>query len=68
MAHIIDWEQVQKHAAESRYAPIEGEVLAVADALDIASHFQIVLGCKNLTVAVDHKPLLKIFGDRSLVM
>jgi len=52
------------HAAESRYAPIEGEALAVADALDKARHF--VLGCKNLTVAVDHQPLLKIFGDRSL--
>ena len=52
------------HAAESRYAPIEGEALAVADALDKARHF--VLGCKNLTIAVDHKPLLKIFGDRSL--
>ena len=52
------------HDAESRYAPIEGEALAVADALDKARHF--VLGCSNLTIAVDHKPLLKIFGDRSL--
>ena len=52
------------HSAESRYAPIEGEALAVADALDKARHF--VLGCKNLTIAVDHQPLLKIFGDRSL--
>ena len=34
------------------------------DALHKARHF--VLGCKNLIVAVDHKPLLKIFGDRSL--
>ncbi|XP_048575650.1 uncharacterized protein LOC116619407 [Nematostella vectensis] len=52
------------HAAESRYAPIEGEALAVADALDKARFF--VLGCSNLIVAVDHKPLLKVFGDRSL--
>lgn len=52
------------HPAESRYAPIEGEALAVADALDKARHF--VLGCHNLTIAVDHRPLLKIFGDRSL--
>ena len=52
------------HDAKSRYAPIEGEALAVADALDKARHF--VLGCKNLTIAVDHRPLLKIFGDRSL--
>ena len=50
--------------AESRYAPVEGEALAVIDALDKARHF--VLGCANLIVAVDHKPLLKIFGDRSL--
>ena len=46
------------------YAPIEGEALAVADALDKARHF--VLGCSNLVVAVDHKPLCKLFGDRSL--
>ena len=52
------------HPADSRYAPIEGEALAVADALDKARHF--VLGCKNLIIAVDHRPLLKIFGDRSL--
>jgi len=52
------------HAAESRYAPVEGEALAVADALDKARYF--VLGCKDLTIAVDHKPLLKLFGDRSL--
>jgi len=52
------------HAAESRYAPVEGEALAVADALDKARYF--VLGCQDLIVAVDHKPLLKLFGDRSL--
>ena len=52
------------HAAESRYAPIEGEALAVVDALEKARHF--VLGCSDLQIAVDHKPLLKIFGDRSL--
>ena len=23
-------------------------------------------GCKDLIIAVDHKPLLKLFGDRSL--
>lgn len=50
------------HPAESRYAPIEGE--AVADALNKARYF--VLGCENLIIAVDHKPLLKILGDRSL--
>ena len=52
------------HPAESRYAPVEGEALAVADALGKARYF--VLGCENLIIAVDHKPLLKLFGDRSL--
>ena len=52
------------HSAESRYAPVEGEALAVAEALDRARHF--VLGCSDLIVAVDHKPLLKLFGDRCL--
>ena len=52
------------HAAESCYAPVEGEALAVADALDKARFF--VLGCSDLIIAVDHKPLLKVFSDRSL--
>lgn len=52
------------HAAESRFAPVEGEALAVADALDKVRLF--VLGCSNLIIAVDHKPLLKVFGARSL--
>ena len=52
------------HPAESRYAPVEGEALTVADALDRARYF--VLGYENLVIAVDHKPLLKILGDRSL--
>ena len=52
------------HTSESRYAPIEGEALAVVDALERARYF--VLGCKDLTIAVDHKPLVKILSDRSL--
>ena len=52
------------HAAETRYAPVEGEALAVVDALDKARYF--TLGCENLIIAVDHKPLLKLFSDRSL--
>ena len=52
------------HPAESRYAPVEGEALAVADALDKARFF--VLGCNDLIIVVDYKPLLKIFTDRSL--
>ena len=50
--------------AESRYAPVEGEALAVVYALEKCRIF--VLGCPNLLVAVDHKPLVKILGDRSL--
>lgn len=52
------------HPAESRYAPVEGEALAVADALDRTRYF--TLGCDDLIVAVDHKPLLKVLGDRKL--
>ena len=52
------------HPAEPRYAPIEGETLAVANALDKARFF--VLGCENLIFAVDHKPLLKVLCDRCL--
>ena len=52
------------HPAESLFAPVEGEALAVADALDKARFF--VQGCNDLIIAVDHKPLLKIFSDWSL--
>ena len=52
------------HPAESRYAPIEGEALAVADALERTRYF--VLGCDDLIVAVDHRPLLKVLSDRKL--
>jgi hypothetical protein len=50
--------------AESRYAPIEGEALAVSYALDKCRMF--VLGCTDLLVATDHKPLVAILGDTSL--
>ena len=36
----------------------------MADALDKVRYF--VLGCNHLVIAVDHKPLRKIFGDRFL--
>ena len=52
------------HAAESRYAAIEGEALVVAEALQRCRHF--ILGCTDLFIAVDHKPLVRIFGDRAL--
>lgn len=50
--------------AESRYHPVEGEALAVAYALHKTRYY--IQGCKQLIVATDHHPLLKIFGDRNL--
>ena len=51
-------------SAEQRYAPIEGEALAVAWGLEQTKYF--TQGCDNLVVVTDHKPLTKIFGDRTL--
>ena len=50
-------------SAESRYHPVEGEALSAAWALHKTRHF--TLGCQKLILAVDHKPLLKILGDRA---
>ena len=49
---------------ESRYAPVEGEALAIQWALDQTRYF--TLGCDDLLVVTDHKPLVKLFGDRTL--
>ena len=51
-------------AAEERYAAIEGEALAVAWGLEQTKYF--TQGCDNLVIVTDHKPLTKIFGDRTL--
>ena len=50
--------------AESKYAPTEGETLAVTWALNHAKNF--ILGCPNLVVVTDHKPLLGFFNNRDL--
>ena len=50
--------------AESRYSPTEGEALAVAWSLEHARMF--VIGCQNLLISTDHKPLLGILKDRDL--
>ena len=50
--------------AEARYAPIEGEALAVAWGLEQSKYFTV--GCDDLLVVTDHKPLVKILGDRML--
>ena len=49
---------------ESRYAAIEGEALAVAWGLEQTRFF--TQGCDDLLVVTDHRPLVKIFGDRTL--
>ena len=51
-------------SAEMRYAPVEGEALAVAWSLDQTRYF--TQGCNDLLVLTDHKPLCKLLGDRSL--
>ena len=50
--------------AESRYAPIEGEALAIAWALEHTKFF--TQGCDDLVVITDHKPLVGVFQDRTL--
>ena len=50
--------------AESRYAPVEGEMLAVVWSLEQTRYF--TQGCRNLLILTDHKPLLKLLGDRTL--
>ena len=50
--------------AEQRYAPIEGEALALMFSLESCRLF--MMGCPNLTVATDHKPLIRIFNNRDL--
>ena len=50
--------------SETRFAPVEGESLGVVWALEQTKYF--TLGCKTLLVATDHKPLIKLFGDRTL--
>ena len=52
------------HDTETRYAPIEGECLVVAYALHQSRY--LILGCNDLTVATDHKPLLGLLNNRSL--
>lgn len=62
MESCFTWKSLYMHPAEYRYAPSEGE--AFADALDRCRHC--VLERDNLMIAVDHNPLLGLFGNRSL--
>ena len=52
------------HDAERKYAPIEGEALAIAYTLHQTRYY--ILGRSDLTVVTDHKPLVGILNDRSL--
>ena len=49
--------------SEARYAPVEGEALALVYGLQQARMF---VGCPDLIVVVDHKPLVKLFSDQAL--
>ena len=49
---------------QKSYAAIEGESLAIAWSLEQTEYF--TKGCKDLVIVTDHKPLVKIFGDRAL--
>ena len=50
--------------SESRYAAVEGESLVIFWALEQSRYF--TQGCDNLLVLTDHKPLVKLFGDKTL--
>ena len=50
--------------AETQYAPVEGEALAIAWSLKHTKHF--TQGHDKLIIVTDHKPLVKLFGDRAL--
>ena len=52
------------HGAEQRYAAVEGEALAVAWSLEQTRYF--TQGCDDLIIVTDHKPLVKLLGDRTL--
>ena len=50
--------------SEANYWPTEGEALAVAWALEDTKFFTI--GCKDLHIITDHKPLISLLGDKPL--
>ena len=50
--------------AETRYAPVEGEALALVFGLESTRDY--CMGNPKLTIGVDHKPLVSIMGDKLL--
>ena len=51
-------------SSELRYAAVKGESLAIVWALEQSQYF--IQGCDRLLALTDHKPLVKLFGDRTL--
>ena len=50
--------------AESNYSPTDGEFTALVDGLEKTAYF--TLGCPQLTVGTDHKPLIPIVNGSDL--
>ena len=50
--------------AETRYAVIEGEALAITWGLKKAHNY--LSGCPQFIIATDHKPLISIFSNKNL--
>ena len=50
--------------AEQNYSPIEGEGLAVVNALHKTRHY--TQGCDKLIVCMDHKPLVPVMSTKAL--
>ena len=50
--------------AERNYWPVEGEALAVVWGLEDTRFFTV--GCADLHVQTDHRPLVKLLGDRTI--
>ena len=49
-------------AAEKNYVAVEGEALAIAWSLEQTKYF--TMGCPDLVVVTDHKPLVRLLGQR----
>ena len=52
------------HENEKNYKPIEGESLALVFSLKRSKMF--ILGCPRVFVVTDHRPLVKVFGDKEM--
>ena len=50
--------------AEQFYAPIKGEALTASWSVNMCTYF--ILGLLNFTLVVNHKPLIPIFGHKTL--